>query len=135
MENVERRLELIKMLRSEHEENIGRIRKREHILYPNRKLSYSDSYEKRAVLQKTSLFSDQMYENKNADQTSQSKDNYGFYMRLAICMGLFLGFIYMETQNVTFCGISHNQIQQAVCETIDMNSFAFMEQFTYTLEE
>ena len=42
MDNIDRRLELIKMMRNEHEENIGRIRKREHILYPNKRLSYSD---------------------------------------------------------------------------------------------
>ena len=56
-------------------------------------------------------------------------------MRLGICMGLFLLFVYMETQNISYFGITHEQIQEAVSETIDVNSFAFMEQFPYTLEE
>lgn len=135
MENIERRLELIKMLRSEHEENIGRIRKREHILYPNRKLSYSESCETAMTSSKTPLFSERYMGKEWNDQNSQSKSSYGFYMRLAICMGLFLLFMYMETQNITCFGISHEQIQQAVSETIDVNSFAFMEQFPYTLEK
>lgn len=130
MENAERRLELIKMMRSEQEENIGRIRKREHILYPNRKLSYSEQTEK-----KPCVFLDRYEEKENNDQTSQQITNYGFYMRLGICMGLFLLFVYMETQNISYFGITHEQIQEAVSETIDVNSFAFMEQFPYTLEE
>ena len=130
MENAERRLELIKMMRSEQEENIGRIRKREHILYPNRKLSYSEQIEKKPY-----VFLDRYEEKENNDQTSQQITNYGFYMRLGICMGLFLLFVYMETQNISYFGITHEQIQEAVSETIDVNSFAFMEQFPYTLEE
>ena len=89
MENAERRLELIKMMRSEQEENIGRIRKREHILYPNRKLSYSEQTEKKPY-----VFLDRYEEKENNDQTSQQITNYGFYMRLGICMGLFLLFVY-----------------------------------------
>ena len=130
MENAERRLELIKMMRSEQEENIGRIRTREHILYPNRKLSYSEQTEKKPY-----VFLDRYEEKENNDQTSQQITNYGFYMRLGICMGLFLLFVYMETQNISYFGITHEQIQEAVSETIDVNSFAFMEQFPYTLEE
>ena len=40
MENVERRLELIRMMRHEQKENISRIQRREHILYPNRKVYF-----------------------------------------------------------------------------------------------
>lgn len=129
MENIERRLELIKMMRSEQEENIGRLQKREHILYPNRKVSYSD-------VPDAKLFnaSYRFYEKESGDQVGQRKD-YGFYMRLAICTGLFLLFIYMETQNISCFGITHEKIQTVVSQTIDINSFAFMEQFPYTLEE
>lgn len=130
MENIERRLELIKMMRSEQEENIGRIRKREHILYPNRKLSYSEPAEN-----KTYSFFNRYEEMVESDRASQQKNNYGFYMRLAICTGLFLLFVYMETQNISCFGITHEHIQAAVSQTIDVNSFAFMEQFPYTLEE
>lgn len=130
MENIERRLELIKMMRSEQEENIGRIRQREHILYPNRKLSYYDPSDNVSY-----AFNYRFHERKVDDQISQSKNNYGFYMRLAICTGLFLLFVYMETQNISYFGITHEHIQAVVSQTIDVNSFAFMEQFPYTLEE
>jgi len=130
MENIERRLELIKMMRSEQEENIGRIRKREHILYPNRKLSYVEPTEKKQY-----GFLDKYTTKEENEQISQPKRNYGFYMRLGICTGLFLLFVYMESQNISYLGITHEKIQTAVSQTIDMNSFAFMEQFPYTLEE
>lgn len=129
MENIERRLELIKMMRSEQEENIGRLQRREHILYPNRKVSYSDIADPKMFTS-----SHRYYEKENDDQASQQKD-YGFYMRLAICTGLFLFFVYMETQNISCLGITHEEIQTAISQTIDVNSFAFMEQFPYTLEE
>ena len=129
MENVERRLELIKMMRSEQEENIGRLQRREHILYPNRKVSYSD-------VPDTKMFSaSYRYSEKEPDDRISQWSNFGFYMRLAICTGLFLLFVYMETQNISCFGITHEQIQTAVSQTIDVNSFAFMEQFPYTLEE
>ena len=129
MENAERRLELIKMMRNEQEENIGRIRKREHILYPNRKLSYMEPLENKQF----SL--SYRYSEKETDDRTSQRNNYGFYMRLTICTGLFLLFVYMETQNISYFGITHEQIQTAVSQTIDVNSFAFMEQFPYTLEE
>lgn len=129
MDNIERRLELIKMMRSEQEENLGRIRKREHILYPDRKLSYSEPLENKQF----SL--SYRYSEKESDDRISQYSNYGFYMRLAICTGLFLIFVYMETQNISCFGITHEQIQEAVSQTIDVNSFAFMEQFPYTLEE
>ncbi len=129
MENIERRLELIKMMRSEQEENIGRLQRREHILYPNRKVSYSD-------VPDVKMFSTSCrYLEKNTDDQMSQHKEYGFYMRLAICTGLFLLFVYMETQNISCFGISHEEIQAAVSQTIDVNSFAFMEQFPYTLEE
>lgn len=130
MDNIERRLELIKMMRSEQEENRGRIRKRERILYPNRKPSYLETTEKKSY-----SFLDSYQENEYDDRLSQRRGSYGFYMRLAICTGFFLLFVYMERQNISCFGISHEQIQAALSETIDVNSFAFMEQFPYTLEE
>lgn len=129
MENIERRLELIKMMRNEQAENIGRIQKRENILYPNRKISYSDSGERTAYAVRY------RYQEKATDQDGQMSKHFGFYMRLGICMGLFLTFVYMETQNISYFGITHEQIQEAVSKTMDVNSFAFMEQFPYTLEE
>ena len=131
MDNIERRLELIKMMRSEQAENIGRIRKRERILYPDRKPSYMEEMN----ADRAFGLSDRYTENDENLMNVHTKPDYGFYMRLGICMGLFFLFIYMETQNVSYFGISHEQIQTAIAETIDVNSFAFMEQFPYTLEE
>lgn len=131
MDNIERRLELIKMMRSEQAENIGRIRKRERILYPDRKPSYLDE----TNTGKLFSFSDRYAETNEDDPNMKTRSDYGFYMRLGICTGLFLLFVYMETQNISYFGISHEQIQTAISETIDVNSFAFMEQFPYTLEE
>ena len=130
MDNIDRRLELIKMMRNEHEENIGRIRKREHILYPNKRLSYSD-----LINNKTYGGMETDFEKENTDLKVHRKGNWGFYMRLGICMGLFLLFVYMETQNISYFGITHKQIQKMLSETINVNSFAFMEQFPYTLED
>jgi len=131
MDNVERRLELIKMMRNEQVENIGRIRKRERILYPERKLSYIEETDS----VRTFGFSDRYADNDESRINIHPKSDYGFYMRLGICMGLFFVFVYMETKNISYFGISHEQIQTAIAETIDVNSFAFMEQFPYTLEE
>lgn len=131
MDNIERRLELIKMMRSEQAENIGRIRKREQILYPDRKLSYMEDLNNRKTLGGSERYSETTEE----DSGMRPRSDYGFYMRLGICMGLFFVFVYMETQDITYFGISHEQIQTAISETIDVNSFAFTEQFPYTLEE
>ena len=128
--NIERRLELIKMMRDEQEENRGRIRKREHILYPNRSLSYQEPLEKRQY-----NYNDTYLENEKVKQTSRNKNNHCFYLRLGVCMGLFLLFVYMETKNISCFGITHEKIQNVLSQTIDVNSFAFMEQFPYTLEE
>ena len=133
MDNIERRLELIKMMRSEQAENIGRIRKRERILYPDRKPSYIDIDETNTG--KMYGFSERYEEMDENGGNISKKSDYGFYMRLGICMGLFFMFVYMETQNISYFGITHEQIQAVLSETIDVNSFAFMEGFPYTLEE
>ena len=134
MDNIERRLELIKMMRNEQAQNIGRIRKREQILYPDRKPSYMGETDTRTSLGFAS-YDNRYTEIVSSDGNRNSKSDYGFYMRLGICMGLFIMFVYTETQNINCFGISHEQIQTAIAETIDVNSFAFMEQFPYTLEE
>ena len=134
MDNIERRLELIKMMRNEQAENIGRIRKRERILYPNRKPSYLAEADMGGFVGNS--FAGFRYTETNEEgQEIKQKTDYGFYVRLGICMGLFLTFVYMESRNISFWGISHNEIQTAIAETIDVNSFAFIEQFPYTLKE
>ena len=44
MENIERKLELVRMMRREQQENLCRLQRREHILYPEKKCSYSSYY-------------------------------------------------------------------------------------------
>lgn len=103
MENVEKRMELINMMRMEQQENAGRMRNRNQIL--------------------------------NSNEPIKKKTGYSFYIKMAVCMILFLLFVYMETENISCFGITHEQIQKTVSRTIDVNLFAFMEQFPYTLEE
>ena len=109
MENVERRLEIIKMMRDEHKDNLGRIQRRERILYPNRKLSYSD-----------------LDIHPSTDQVN-TKPNYGFYIRLGISIGLFLLFYYMDSNNISYFGITCDMVQNMISDTFDLKSFAFMQ--------
>ena len=104
MGNVERRLELIKMMRDEHKDNLGRIQRREQILYPNRK-----------------------YDTCIPTDSVNNKPNYGFYIRLGISIGLFLLFFYMDRNNVSYFGISCDMVQNMISDTFDLKSFAFMQ--------
>lgn len=126
MENVERRLELIKMMRSEHKENISRIQRREHILYPDKKISYSDrdSYDSNNV--KSYTFHEHYQEKSDIDSVSRNS-NLGFYLRLGISVGLFLLFFYMERNNVSYFGISCDMVENMISNTFDLKSFAFMQ--------
>ena len=133
MENIERRLELIKMMRSEHEENIGRIRRREHILYPDRKLSYSETESFKELEKNSYNYQDNVKSQKTIDSVSP-KFNFGFYIRLVVSILLFLLFFYMDMNQTNVFGITCNMVQNMISDTFDMKSFAFIEQFSYTLE-
>ena len=98
MENVEKRLELIRMMRSEHEQNIGRIQRRENILH----------------------------EKYNIDSVSHNT-NMGFYVRFVISVGLFLLFFYMDRTNSSYFGITCDIVQSMISDTFDLKSFAFMQ--------
>ena len=128
MENVERRLELIKIMRDEHKDNLGRIQRRERILYPNRKLSYSDMMDNRSRADYSKLgrydYNSDVYA--STDQVN-NKPNYGFYIRLGISIGLFLLFFYMDRNNVSYFGISCDMVQNMISDTFDLKSFAFMQ--------
>lgn len=126
MENAERRLELIRMMRSEHEENIGRIRRREHILYPNKKLSYTETSEYRENTAKPYVFIDRYNKDNASDLVSQSS-NWGFYLRLGISISLFLLFFYMDMNKISFGGISSDMVLNMISDTFDLKSFAFMK--------
>ena len=126
MENVERRLELIKMMRNEHKDNLGRIQRREQILYPNRKPSYSDLQEYKTEYNKLSRYKSDYDTIVNADSSSQ-QTNYGFYIRLGISIGLFLLFYYMDKNNVSYFGVTCDMVQNMISNTFDLKSFAFMQ--------
>ena len=126
MENVERRLELIKMMRNEHKDNLGRIQRREQILYPNRKPSYSDLQEYKTEYNKLNRYKSDYDTIANADSSSQ-QDNYGFYIRLGISIGLFLLFYYMDKNNVSYFGVTCDMVQNMISNTFDLKSFAFMQ--------
>ena len=128
MENVERRLELIKMMRDEHKDNLGRIQRRERILYPNRKLSYSDMMDNRirADYGKTDRY-DSNLDAYSVTDSVNNKPNYGFYIRLGISIGLFLLFFYMDRNNTSYFGITCDMVQNAISNTFDLKSFAFMQ--------
>ena len=126
MENVERRLELIKMMRNEHKDNLGRIQRREQILYPNRKPSYSDLQEYKTEYIKLSRYKSDYDTTANADSNSQQA-NYSFYIRLGISIGLFLLFYYMDKNNVSYFGVTCDMVQNMISNTFDLKSFAFMQ--------
>ena len=105
MENVERRLELIKMMRNEHRDNLGRIQRREQILYPNRKPSYLNLQEYKTEYNKSTRYKSDYDTIANVDSSSQ-QTNYGFYLRLGISIGLFLLFYYMDKNNVSYFGVT-----------------------------
>jgi hypothetical protein len=128
MENAERRLELIKMMRDEHKDNLGRIQRRERILYPNRKLSYSDLMDNRsrADYNKSGRYDSNLDIHTSTDQVN-TKPNYGFYMRLGISIGLFLLFYYMDNNNISYFGITCDMVQNMISDTFDLKSFAFMQ--------
>ena len=128
MENVERRLELIKMMRDEHKDNLGRIQRRERILYPNRKLSYSELMDNRSRSDYGKSIRHDIYSG-NVEQTDSvnSKPNYGFYIRLGISIGLFLLFYYMDSNNISYFGINCDMVQNMISDTFDLKSFAFMQ--------
>ena len=125
METIERRLELIKMMRHEEKENINRIQRREHILYPNRKVSYSDSVVLGAYDTKPYVFKDRYQIKDDIDSVSRDK-NWGFYLRLIISITLFLTLFYMDISEVSYFGITFDMVQNMISDTFDLKSFAFM---------
>ncbi len=125
MENVEKRLELIKMMRNEHKDNLGRIQRREQILYPGKKLSYSDYANYKSENEKYRQYWNDSDNASSSDSSGQSI-NWGFYLRLGISIGLFLMFFYMDRNNTSYFGITCDMVQNMISDTFDLKSFAFM---------
>lgn len=126
MENAERRLELIRMMRNEHKENIVRIQKREHILYPEKKISYPDhlSYNNRTI--KPYAFEENLSSENDIDLVGR-RSNIGFYIRFGISVSLFLVFFYMDMNDTDYFGLTCDMVQDLISETFDLKSFAFIK--------
>lgn len=126
MENAERRLELIKMMRSEQKENMSRIQRREHILYPNRKKSYENAELYNDYDSKPAVYIDR-YKEKNTVDSVGRRENWGFYLRFIISVTLFLTFFYMDISGTDYFGITYDMVQNMISDTFDLKSFAFMK--------
>ena len=97
MENIEKRMELIRMMRCEHEQNIGRMQRRETILH-----------------------------DKIGIDSVGRTGSMGFYVRFGVSIGLFLLFFYMDRTNSSYFGITCDMVQKVISNTFDLKSFAFM---------
>lgn len=131
MENIERKLELVRMMRREQQENLCRLQRREHILYPEKKLSYSSYY----------LDYDNHFQNKNDisldipkhKETSKKQEKnvtmtygVGLFLRIAICIGLFIGYILMKNNNFTFYNITCDMVENALEDDINLTSIHYL---------
>ncbi len=125
MENIERRLELIRMMRSEQKENISRLQHREQILYPNRRASYSGKNSYPDYSGKTYDFKDNYSGKDDIDSVGLDK-NWGFYVRLLISITLFLTFFYMDMSNTSYFGVTCDTVQNMISDTFELKSFAFI---------
>lgn len=135
MKDTEKKLQLIYMLRKEQEENIGRIQKREQILYPHQKFSY-------VSLENSSCNQWDHYENseKNSLHRTELKNtelekNHSLFTRFLVCVALFITYLYMDYYDTTFFDLSTDMVQETFSNDLDLKAFAFVDHFSYTLED
>lgn len=128
--NVRRRLELARMMREENKSNRIRIHARENILY-GKPLSGSESFEEYNILSDTGLPTE-----KETVQLST------FGLRLTLSVILFAVYFICKTQNISFAGITSEQVEMAVSGEADIlqslpasKIIDFIDQFTYTLHD
>ena len=116
--SIEQKLELIRTLRNEHDENMDKIKRREDILYPGH--SYYNSYE-------TS-------DKKELENTiEERKGSIFFKLRVLICIVLFLLFFFMDIKNYSVYSITSEKIVQEIGTTFNVNTIDFVKKFPYTL--
>lgn len=119
---IEQKLNLIKLIRSEQEQNRNKIRLREEILYPDN--PYKSFHE-------TS-------ETKDFETIEKQERNIPFAFRFIVCLLFFLLFFYMDVQNKSFLKINSTMILEEINRSgisFSSNTFDFIEQLPYTLKD
>ncbi|MGN0157212.1 MAG: hypothetical protein ACI39N_08175 [Lachnospiraceae bacterium] len=117
MENIslERKLELVRTIRERQDDNFEQMRKREKILYGKESYSHPIS----------------SLDSANAPAFLSGS----FKLRLFLSIVLFLLFFFMDIYQYHYHILSSSFIVEKVSETFSVNSFDFISQFPYTLEE
>ena len=123
MEEMEKRLAMIQQLKQEQAQNRDRMYRRDRIVYgPDSVKSYksNDTYRLTSTSEK---------------DTSQTPGFKSIYVRFAICAAIFLCFCYMKQNDTDIYGVKASHINKIISQKVDVNSFAFLQNFPYTLEE
>lgn len=113
----EQKLRLIQAIREEHKNNQWSMQNRERIL----------NGEKILIPQPETDFDKPMNEPSGITVGS-------FKLRFMIAIILFIGFILIDSQNITMNGINSSKIQSSITEDFQSNIFDFMDAIPYTLE-
>lgn len=108
MDDIEKKLLLIKQLKEEQLQNKERMLKRNKIV----SLPYT-----------------------NDKITPDTPKPILFYIRIGICVGVFLCFCYLKENNADIYGLKATHISKIISQKADVNSFAFLQNLPYTLEE
>ena len=122
MDNLssEKKMELIRTIRMENQNNIGKIRKREQILYGK---TYTDN---------------QGY-HKNYEETSSKEDEFkssfsSFKLRVALALTMFAFFLVLDVGKLDVYQVTAESLQTMINEELPSNLFDFLDNFPYTLE-
>ena len=117
--SVEQKLELIKTLRNEHNQNMDKIKRREEILYPEHNY-YSSYYSK---------------DTETDTDTKPVKSSVFFKLRVLISIFLFLLFFFMDINQYHIYSITSDEIVNGIGTTLQLNSIDFINQLSYTLND
>ncbi len=117
--SVEQKLELIKTLRNEHNQNMDKIKRREEILYPEHNY-YSSYYSK---------------DTETDTDTKPVKSSAFFKFRVLISIILFLLFFFMDINQYHIYSITSDEIVNGIGTTLQLNSIDFINQLSYTLND
>ncbi len=121
--SVEQKLELIRTMRSEHNQNMDKLKRRKEIIHPE--YNYYPSND-------TKL---ENYASETKDTKMESNRFSSFKLRLIICIALFLLFFYMDVNHHQFYSITSEHIVKEIESTLPLNSIDFINQLSYTLTD
>lgn len=114
----EQKLRLIHAIREEHKNNQFSMQNRERIL---------NGEKIRIPQQPEADFDKTMNESSGISAGS-------FKLRFLIAIILFIGFIFIDSQDITMNGINASKIQSSITEDFQSNIFDFIDTIPYTLE-